>query len=81
MKIFKVVINETFEEEKALIEVSDDNAVIFKGDYYHDKIDKRIDGFFDGLSYCEVKYELQEDEYINPKNDLFDKLDFYNDKY
>jgi hypothetical protein len=24
---------------------------------------------------------LQEDEYINPKNDLFDKLDFYNDKY
>lgn len=77
MKIFKTYINETFEEERALVEISDGNKVILKGDYYHDKIDKLIDGFFKGLDYCGCNYEIQSDESISPNNNLFDKIGFY----
>jgi hypothetical protein len=33
-----------------------DGIVILEGDYYHDKIDYQIDGFFACLDYLGIKY-------------------------
>jgi len=74
-----VCYNGTFEDEKALLN-KDTNEVLCKGDYYHDKINEYIEGFISGLEYC--GYEVEKDTIIiNPDNELFDKLDFYNDRY
>lgn len=43
-------------EGMSLCEIVDDKEVfIMYGDDYHDKIEYRIEGFFDGLSYMDVK--------------------------
>jgi len=73
-----VYVNDTFEEEKALFNL-DDNTVLVKGDYYHDKIDERIEGFLEGLDYCDMSYELLESENVISKMDAFEKCGFYNE--
>lgn len=35
---------------------------IMSGDWYHDKIDERIEGFFEGLNFAKVKYEVEYQE-------------------
>lgn len=55
--IFKIYENKEFEEEMALYR-ADTKEVIMYGDYYHDKIDKQIEGFFKGLDYVGVSYIL-----------------------
>ena len=77
----KRVINGTFEEEVALINV-ETNEVLIKGDAYHDKIDERIEGFLYGLLYANVKHSLvDEDLRIMPTDKLFDICDFSNEDY
>lgn len=44
-------------DEKALIN-ADSGEVLLIGDAYHDKIDDRIEGFLQGLDYCEKNYEV-----------------------
>lgn len=73
-----VYVNDTFEEEKALFNL-EDNIALVKGDYYHDKIDERIEGFLEGLDYCEKPYELLESENITSKNEHFDNCGFCSD--
>ena len=34
------------------------------GDYYHDKIDSLIDGFFRGLNYCGEEIEIKHQNFI-----------------
>lgn len=68
--------NETFEDERALVN-KDTGEILCKGDYYHDKINQYIDGFIHGLRYCEYDV-ITENTIINPKNELFNKLGFYN---
>ena len=46
--------------EKALIDDRDD--VVMSGDYYHDKINDKIEGFFEGLDYAKLKYNVEEVE-------------------
>jgi hypothetical protein len=81
MKTFKRIGNTTLTEEMALVEVSANNKVILNGDYYHDKIQERIEGFLYALSYYGIEYNIEETEYISPQNDLFKKLGFENDNY
>lgn len=40
--------------------------MVMSGDYYHNKINDRIEGFFEGLDYLGVKYTTVEEK-INEK--------------
>ena len=40
-----------------------DDQLIMEGDYYHDKIDDRIEGFFEGLHFAGVEY-TRDDVYV-----------------
>ena len=79
MKLIKL-INETYEEQEALYN-KDMEEVIMTGDDYHDKIDKRIEGFLEGLTYAKFDYELDENLEIDSTNELFNKCNFINEDY
>ena len=53
MKKLIIYINETFEEEKALVDLAT-MKTLEKGDYYHDKINQTIDGFIEGLEFAGI---------------------------
>lgn len=36
--------------------------LLMYGDTYHDKIAEQIDGFFAGLDFAEIEYEVEESE-------------------
>ena len=76
----KILINSTYEEQKALIN-TETNEVLLEGDSYHDKIDERIEGFLLGLIYCDYKYSLLDSEQINTDNKLFDVCGFSDEDY
>ena len=68
-----IYINETYEEEQALYDI-DNQKVLLKGDYYHDKISAKISGYLlaKGVDEDEV-----EEVYIDQYHILFDFLKFY----
>lgn len=85
-----IIVNETNEDEAALVNFDTKEAII-KGDSYHDKIFNKIEGFLQGLDFAKYKYELLEEDfveegfvcefyqgghYILPDNPLFDLLGF-----
>lgn len=74
-----IFINSTMEDEQALVNL-EDNEILLKGDFYHDKIEAQIQGFLKGLKFAEVDFIIEE-EIINPDNDMFEKLEFYNDNF
>ena len=81
---FKIYVNDEFDEERALVEVTDNQfKVVQYGDYYHDKIDERIEGFLEGLIYIgDVQYELEDDcVYINHKDEQFGLIGFTQEEY
>lgn len=41
-----------------------DDKLIMAGDYYHDKIDDRIEGFFEGLRFAGIEY-MRGDVYVS----------------
>jgi hypothetical protein len=66
------------EAVKALFNESE-QELITCGDYYHDKIDERIQGILLGFDYLDKEYQLLEEQFINEDNKmysicLFDKL-------
>ena len=69
-----VYTNLTFTEEQAL---SVDGAVVLQGDYYHDKIADKINGFIACLYYLKTPFTLS-DIYLHPTDDLFAQIEFYN---
>lgn len=71
----KILINDTNEEERALVNI-DTKEVILRGDYYHDRIDERIDGFLYGLRYVGIKYNRLDNQHILPKQGMFKVCDF-----
>jgi hypothetical protein len=75
----KKIINGTFDEEKALVNM-DTKEMILHGNYYHDKIDEHMEGFLMGLKYVKVKYELLESETITPEYEMFNKCEFWNEE-
>lgn len=58
MKRFIKFKNEGYGEEARLYDITDEPGLAMEGDYYHDKIDEKIEGFFLGLDYSGIKYEV-----------------------
>lgn len=73
-----IYVNENFEEEKALFD-KEETKVILKGDYYHDKIDERIEGYLEALSDFSIYKEEVETEYIDESHELYEKIGFYHE--
>lgn len=49
-----------FVEDALNVELTDENRnVILSGDWYHDSIDDKVDGFFVALDYLGVEYERE----------------------
>lgn len=38
--------------------------VVEEGDYYHDKIDEKIEGFISGLKFCGNEVKTDKEEYV-----------------
>lgn len=51
-------------EGDGLTALYDNDYLVTVGDYYHDKINSYIDGFFFGMGYNDIKY-VREDIYIS----------------
>jgi len=60
------------EEEivKALVN-EDTKQLIMNGDYYHDKITEKIQGFLQGLDYTKFGYEWLETKVISEDDDMY----------
>lgn len=61
--------------EKALVEKGT-GKIIFNGDYYHDKIEYKIKGFFVGLTHVGTDHVLRYYQ-IDASHKMFEKLGFY----
>jgi hypothetical protein len=73
-----ILINGTSEDEKGLYD-NDKEMLIVKGDYYHIKIDDRIEGIIQGIEYCGIEVNLNKLT-IYPTNELFNKYNFYDNQ-
>ena len=73
----KVIENATYDEQHALYDVNN-QIVIMSGDYYHDKILDKIEGFFRALTYTALPHSRQNIS-ITPEDniDLWNKCNFY----
>ncbi|AID17869.1 transcriptional regulator [Bacillus phage JBP901] len=78
----KLVIfeNATHEEEKALVDL-DTGEEILNGDYYHDKIDYRIEGYLAALKDHGIYTDEVPTEEVGKKHEYFAKLRFYDGDY
>lgn len=74
----KIFINEEFEDERALVNI-ENNEVLLKGDCYHDKIDEKIEGFLLGLDFANIEYVEEEDEWIDLDSKMFSIIGFCED--
>ncbi len=63
-KTFIQYINAHFNEERALYHV-EAQQVVMSGDDKHSHIEQLIEGFFEGVYCCGVKYEYDEVEIDN----------------
>lgn len=63
MKINKLVVytNKDYEEEMALVNYTNSNVydVLITGDYYHDKINDKIEGYLIALSHLK-RYDVDD---------------------
>lgn len=73
-----IFTNSHFEEEKALVNL-DTKEVIIKGDYYHDKIDERIEGYLAALQDFNIYKDEPKEKKIDSKHEMYEKLEFYNE--
>jgi hypothetical protein len=48
-----IYVNDSFEDERALFDL-DNNKVLVMGDYYHDKIDEKIEGYLQALEDFDI---------------------------
>jgi len=49
-----------FAQDAVEVELIVDGKVILNGDYYHDKIDEKIEGFLFALDSTDQKYSINE---------------------
>jgi TATA-box binding protein (TBP) (component of TFIID and TFIIIB) len=69
MKRFKIVRDlEWGEDGEVKTLISPSGKTVLTGDYYHDKIDSQIEGFFAAFDYLGINYE-SETEVINEDNE------------
>ncbi len=77
MKLIKYV-NAHYEEERALVDL-DSKKIILKGDYYHDKIDDKIDGYLQALKDHSIYKDKVKRKEIDHKHEMYNELEFYNE--
>jgi hypothetical protein len=68
-----IYINEHFEDERALFDL-DNNKILLMGDYYHDKIDAKIEGY---LLALDIDEDDVAEEWIDKTHKHFKQLGFY----
>lgn len=75
---FKKYINKNFQEQMAIVEVCKDSSenIIMTGDYYHDKIEEKIDGFLIGIEFSDENTFVMKTEYITEEHEMYYKLQF-----
>jgi DNA-binding LacI/PurR family transcriptional regulator len=71
-----IYVNDNFEEERALFDL-DREKVILVGDYYHDKIDKRIDGYLEALKDFNIYRDDVPVEWIKDTHKHYNLTGFY----
>lgn len=81
MKNLVIYINVIDDTQRALVEILDDNTykIIMSGDWYHDKIIEKIDGFFQCLNYFNILHNLHNHKIISPEDKLYEELGFIED--
>lgn len=81
MKTLVVYINSIDDTQRALVEALDNGKyeVIMSGDWYHDKILEKIEGFFKALDYFNVLYNKTDYVVLTPEDDLYWDLGFIDD--
>lgn len=71
------LINDEHEDEQALYNV-DKEEVVLKGDYDNDKIESKIEGFIECLTYLGIQFEFEDEPvWVEREDKLFDKCNFY----
>jgi DNA-binding LacI/PurR family transcriptional regulator len=67
--------NEDFEEEEALFDL-ESKRVIMSGDYYHNKINERINGYLQALADFDIYDKEVGYEWIDSSHEHYSLLDF-----
>lgn len=73
MKLLHVT-NKEYLDGHALINTETNKAILF-GDYYHDHILDKIEGFLTALTFLRINYSLEE-KLIDRENPLFEIAHF-----
>lgn len=71
-----IYINGNYEEENALFDL-DAEEVILKGDYYHDKINVKIEGYLQALVDFNIYRNEVDVEEISDEHKYFEMIEFY----
>lgn len=81
MRTLLVCVNSVDDTQRALVEVmnGEECKVIMSGDWYHDKIIEKMDGFYQALNYFGVEYKQLDFKTVTPDEDLFWDLGFIDD--
>lgn len=59
MRKFKIIRDLEWGEDGEYVTLYDENnSKVMSGDWYHNKIDSLIDGFFNALDYLGIAYEV-----------------------
>ncbi len=72
-----IYVNDHFEEEKALFDL-DENKTLLIGDYYHDKIGGKIEGYLEALKDHEIYVDEVSTEWIDSSHQHYELVGFYN---
>lgn len=73
-----ILVNKEFEEEKALFDLNKEQ-VLLSGDYYHDKIDAKIEGYLEALSDHNIYNKEVEEMYVDIHHRYFKLVRFYSE--
>jgi DNA-binding LacI/PurR family transcriptional regulator len=70
-----IYVNEKFEDERALFDL-DKKKIILKGDYYHDKISEKIEGYLKALKDHNIYDEEVNAEWIDETHEHYVLMEF-----
>ena len=74
-KDFIIYKNATHEEgEMALVNITEGSSVIYNGDWYHEKVSSKIEGYLHAFGIDILKVKAVE---LTPDNEEFHDLYFY----
>ena len=71
LKIIRVFEDVTRDEDSSIVLLEIDGNVVMHGDYYHDKIESKIDGFKECLKFLNTPCTIEIDERSVVDEDLY----------